>query len=64
MYKIDLSDYKSTKYYFYLFDIMIKEKSIRKEELLMDNKISPSTYRRCRQLEQNIGFVIVEKLMR
>ena len=62
MYKIDLSDYKLTKYYFYLFDIMIKEKSIRKEELLMDNKISPSTYRRCRQLEQNIGFVIVDKL--
>ena len=62
MIKIDLTEYKDSKIYFQLFDKIIKEKNISKEIFLQDNNINPSTYRRCKKEECNVGEKIIIKL--
>ena len=62
MKKFDLSIYKYSKPYFDLFDVYFKENSIKKEFFLLDNDITPSTYRQCRKEESNSGPKIVKSL--
>ena len=62
MKKIDLSNYKLTQIYFNFFDIYFKEKGIKKEFFLLDNDITPSTYRQCRKSECKIGSKIIKSL--
>lgn len=62
MKKIDLSNYKLTQIYFNFFDIYFKEKGIKKEIFLLDNDITPSTYRQCRKSECKIGSKIIKSL--
>lgn len=38
------------------------KKGIRKEIFLLDNDITPSTYRQCRKGEYNIGSKIINKM--
>lgn len=60
--KFDLSIYKSSQPYFDLLDTFIKEQGIRKEAFLLKVGVTPSSYRKCRKGELNIGFEIVEKI--
>lgn len=46
MKKIDLKEYKNYKTYFILFDILMKENKLKKEEVLKELSISISSYRR------------------
>lgn len=62
MKKFDLSIYKSSQPYFDLLDTYIKEQGIRKEAFLLEVGVTPSSYRKCRKGELNIGFEIVEKI--
>lgn len=62
MKKIDLSNYKMTQIYFNFFDIYFKEHGIKKEFFLLDNDITPSTYRQCRKMECKIGHKIIKSL--
>ncbi len=62
MFKIDLSCYFSSKQYFILYDILFKELSINKEPFLISNGINPSSYRRARSKEQQIGSTISKQL--
>lgn len=62
MFKINLSIYKESKQYFQLFDILLKDLDINKEAFLKDVGISPSSYRKARTIEQNIGDKIIEQL--
>lgn len=59
MKKFDLSVYKSSKPYFDLLDVYIKEQGIRKESFLIEIGVTPSSYRKCRKGELNIGHEIV-----
>lgn len=52
---IHLDLYKETKIYFHLFDFLIKEEKVIKEDFLEKLGISASSYRRARRSEQNIG---------
>lgn len=58
----DLSIYKETKTLFYIFDAYIKEQKISKELFLQENGITPSSYRKCRKGELNIGKELINKL--
>lgn len=62
MLRIDLNDYKGSKIYFQLFDIILKDIAIKKEDFLIENDITPSSYRLARKVEQNVGKSIIEKL--
>lgn len=62
MKQFDLSVYKSSQPYFDLFDVYFKEHEIRKENYLIDNGITPSTYRQCRKGRYNMGFKIIKTL--
>lgn len=62
MSKIDLTVYKETKYYFQLFDILIRERKLTKEPFLKEIGISPSSYRKSRITERNAGEKISETL--
>ena len=62
MFKIDLKEYKETKIYFQLFDVLLKKLDVKKELYLIDNGITPSSYRLARKQEQNIGKIIVKTL--
>lgn len=64
MFKIDLAIYKESKQYFQLFDILLKDLDINKEAFLKEIGISPSSYRKARTIEQNIGDKIIEQLCR
>ena len=64
MYQIDLTLYKESKQYFQLFDILLKDLNINKEAFLKEIGISPSSYRKARTVEQNIGDKIIEQLCR
>lgn len=64
MKKFDLSIYKSSKPYFDLLDIYIKEQGIRKEAFLIEIGVTPSSYRKCRKGELNIGHDIVGVIAR
>ena len=46
MKKFDLSVYKSSKPYFDLLDVYIKEQGIRKESFLIEIGVTPSSYRK------------------
>lgn len=62
MFKINLLEYKKSKIYFQLFDVILKDLEIKKEDFLIDNDITPSSYRLARKVEQNIGITIIKKL--
>lgn len=64
MKKFDLSIYKSSKPYFDLLDIYIKEQGIRKEAFLIEIGVTPSSYRKCRKGELNIGHEIIGVIAR
>lgn len=62
MLEISLSDYKNSKIYFQLFDVILKDLQITKDSFLIENGITPSSYRLSRKIEQNIGKKIIQKL--
>ena len=62
MFSINLNDYKKTKIYLQLFDVILKDLPINKEEFLLEHDISPSSYRLARKVEQNVGKSIIIKL--
>lgn len=62
MLKINLSEYKNSKIYFQLFDVILKDLQITKDSFLIENDITPSSYRLSRKIEQNIGKKIINKL--
>lgn len=62
MKKIDFNDYYFSKQYLLLFDVLIKQKAKNKDVFLEDINITPSSYRRAKMIEQNIGKNIVFKL--
>ena len=62
MKKFDFSEYKSSKIYFQMFDVLIREKVPNRDHFLIDNDIPASSYRRCRTIEQNVGRDIINKL--
>lgn len=59
---IKLSEYQNTSIYFYLFDVVIKNKNLNKDEFLISIGISPTSYRRARKSEQAIGHEIIKIL--
>lgn len=59
---IKLSEYQNTSIYFYLFDAIIKNKNLNKDEFLISIGISPTSYRRARKSEQAIGHEIIKIL--
>lgn len=54
--------YKGNMQYLLFFDAMFREKQINKEFYLLDNNITPSSYRRARVAEHKIGKEIVLKI--
>lgn len=62
MFYINLNEYKETKIYFQLFDVMLKDLPINKEDYLLEHNITPSSYRLARKIEQNVGKSIIIKL--
>ena len=62
MFKINLQEYKETKIYFQLFDVLLKKLDVKKELYLIDNGVTPSSYRLARKQEQNIGKIIIKTL--
>ena len=62
MFRVNLEMYKESKPYFPLFDILLKDLDINKEAFLKEVGISPSSYRKARTIEQNIGDKIIEQL--
>ncbi len=62
MFKIDLTIYKTSRQYFKLFDILLKDKDLNKDSYLKKINVSPSSYRKARTIEQNIGNKIIERL--
>ena len=62
MLKIKFDEYKENKQYLLLFDVLIKKEHNNKDLFLEDIDITPSSYRRAKSTEQNIGKNIVDKL--
>ena len=62
MFTISLKQYNETKYYFLLFDVLLKKVNITKEVFLKEAGISPSSYRKARTIEQNVGKKIISQL--
>lgn len=62
MKKINLQQYNTSSQCFYFFDVLFKEKGIHKENYLMDNYITPSSYRRARAKKQSVGYEIIKHL--
>lgn len=62
MFTISLKQYSETKYYFLLFDVLLKKVNITKEVFLKEAGISPSSYRKARTIEQNVGEKIISQL--
>lgn len=62
MKKFDLTLYKESRQYFYLFDVYLKNLAINKDPFLEELGITPSSYRRARMSEQKVGVQIVEQL--
>lgn len=62
MFHIVLEEYKETRIYFQLFDVILKNIEITKESFLLEHKIIPSSYRLARKVEQNVGKSIILKL--
>lgn len=62
MKKINISEYKGSRIYFYFFDIYLKINDIRKEEIFAELYINNSSYRRSRDYEQKVGKQIIRDL--
>ena len=62
MKKINISEYKGSRIYFYFFDIYLKINDIRKEEIFAELFINNSSYRRSRDYEQKVGENIIKQL--
>lgn len=66
MFNINLDEYLGTVKFIQLFDVMLYEEAIKlsvtKESILRELDINPSSFRRCRVEEQNVGKTIVKKL--
>ena len=66
MKKITLYDYNQTVLFMHMFDVLISEKAVvqnvKKEALLKDLDINPSSFRRSRNDEKNVGKVIISTL--
>ena len=66
MRKIRLKEYKNTLLYMYMFDEVLKVNCKRnvmiKEDSLKECKVNPSSFRRCKMSEQEVGKSIVNKL--
>ncbi len=62
MKKINISEYKGSRIYFYFFDIYLKINDIRKEEIFAELFINNSSYRRSRDYEQKVGKNIIKQL--
>lgn len=62
MIRVNLSIYKKSIKFFYLFDALIKNEIYNKEEFLKPKGITPNSYRRARNIEQRIGGEIILKL--
>lgn len=62
MNEFNLEVYKGSSQYICFFDVYIKNQLINKEAFLIDEGITPSSYRRAKDNEQNIGKKIVAKL--
>lgn len=62
MKKINISEYKGSRIYFYFFDIYLKINDIRKEEIFAELYINNSSYRRSRDYEQKVGKQIIKQL--
>lgn len=62
MKKFNFEVYKGSSQYFLLFDVMFKERSLNKDHYLLDVGITPSSYRRARASEQNVGLTIMKTL--
>lgn len=64
MKRFDLSVYKNCVPYFYMYDVFIKEKELVKESFLIEVGVTPSSYRKCRKGELNIGDKVIEQISR
>ncbi len=62
MKKIDLKEYKNYKTYFILFDILMKENDLKKEDVLNKLSISISSYRRAHFKDTKISKELYIKL--
>ena len=66
MLNINLDEYLGTVKFIQLFDVMLYEEAIKlsvtKESILRELDINPSSFRRCRVEEQNVGKTIVKKI--
>lgn len=54
--------YKGSMQYLLFFDALFKDKQMNKEHYLLDNNITPSSYRRARTSEHKVGREIVDKI--
>ena len=62
MQRISLFPYKESKQYLSLFEKIIKNQGLNKDEFLLSQGISPTSFRRARSSEQKVGLEIIEKL--
>ena len=62
MHQISLQVYKESKQYLWLFEIIMKNQGLNKDEFLLSHGISPTSFRRARSSEQRVGIEIIEKL--
>lgn len=62
MKKLDLSIYKKSIKYLYLYDYLIKQETINKDAFLKEHGIVPNSYRRAKTEDQKVGKKIVEIL--
>lgn len=62
MKRISLDAYRGSSIYLYLFEAVMKKQGLNKDDFLIDHGISPSSYRRARNSEQNIGIEIMTNL--
>ncbi|MCM1130982.1 MAG: hypothetical protein NC310_02960 [Roseburia sp.] len=62
MKRISLDAYRGSSIYLYLFEAIMKKQGLNKDDFLIEHGISPSSYRRARNSEQNIGIEIMTNL--
>lgn len=59
---LNISDYKKSMYQIPVFDVLIKDEIVNKDVFLEEKEIAPTSYRRAKTKEQNVGLEIVEIL--
>lgn len=62
MKKLDLSIYKKSIKYLFLYDYLIKKETINKDAFLKEHNIVPNSYRRAKVDDQKVGKKIVDTL--